>query len=97
MITANSPRAIREIQAVTGQPRYLNARPYLDQLDRRKHARYRMALLDGVWYDRPALKAWLDDRRSRGLPLVVPHSARALSDAAAAQAVTMPSFSLARA
>ncbi len=94
MITANSPGYIRKIQEMTGQPRYLNARPFVDQLDRRKHTRYRMAFLDGMWYDRTALKQWLDERRSRGLPPMVPHSQRVLSDAAATQAVAMPSFSL---
>lgn len=60
--------------------RYLNGRLALNWLGRRLKSRWRMVLLDGQWYDRAAIKAWIAARFDRELGVYVPHSRKAFTD-----------------
>ena len=61
--------------------RYLNGRLALNWLGRRMKSRWRMVLLDGQWYDRFGIRAWIKARLDRGLGAFVPHSKKPLSKA----------------
>jgi hypothetical protein len=61
--------------------RYLNGRLALNWLGRRMKSRWRMVLLDGQWYDRTGIRAWIKARLDRGLGAFVPHSKKPLTKA----------------
>lgn len=61
--------------------RYLNGRPALNWLGRRMKSRWRMVPLDGEWYDRAGIRAWISARTQRGLAVYVPHSKKPLTSA----------------
>lgn len=71
-----SDDAARALRQLTGTARSRNGRLAIDWISRRQVPRYKMVLLDGVWYDRDDLRRVLS-RRPR--PEAVPSSRRPLT------------------
>ena len=70
--------AAESLRRLVGAARARNGRLAVDWISRDQKPRWRMVRLDGVWYDRDALRALLDRRPP---PPAVPFSRRALTAA----------------